>query len=366
MTLIRPRNYRPPETVRLAAEVTEASAHAPALQESSAAEPSAPSEPETSLEAALAPAAPAPPSTNQLRDWLTAALGVRFEVLRPIALGGMAVIFLLRHRLTGGPFVAKIMHTDLLHEPALREAFAREARIGAQLAAHPNAVPILDLDKAEGDLPFLLMPYIDGDDLDHVLAARGRLERDEALMLLAQMGSLLMYAETQSIVHADIALGNIRLDRFGQYRLLDYGLARGPGEALDELHAASGTPAYNSPEQLRGEPLDTRSDLYSLGLVFFHALTGKPAFATEDVGELARAHLTGAWELPEELAGDVALSALLRALLATDRKDRMASAFELSGALVALGYELPSLLRSLPVPRPAMPKLRRRRLEQAV
>jgi serine/threonine protein kinase len=167
------------------------------------------------------------------------------------------------------------------------------------------------------------------------------------------------------IVHADIALGNIRLDRFGQYRLLDYGLARGPGVGLDDAHAMAGTPAYNSPEQLRGEPLDIRSDLYSLGLVFFHALTGRPAFATDDVDELAQAHLTGAWQLPEDLALDIALSALLRKLLATDRAARLSSAFELAGALAALGYELPSFLRSLPVPQPALPKLRRRRLEQA-
>lgn len=338
-------------------------------------------------------AAPAPHvaelSADGLGRCLQRAVGSRFEVLRPIAIGGMAVLFQLRHSVTGGLFVAKVMRPELRGEAALRTAFAREARIGAQLAGHPHAVAILDSDGAELDgaeldgteldgadfagkrtaredrqTPFLLMPYIEGEDLDHVLAARGRLGRDEALMLLAQVGSLLMYAETLGLVHADIALGNIRLDRFGQYRLLDYGLARGPGDALDGLHAAAGTPAYNSPEQLRGERLDIRSDLYSLGLVFFHALTGHGAFATEELDGLARAHLHGAWELPEEFAGDPPIAALLRSLLAVDREHRMRSAFELCGAMDALGYELPSFLRALPGASP-VPRLRRKRLHRA-
>jgi serine/threonine protein kinase len=376
MSPIRPRNDRPLQAARSASQTTESmpdarldhdaspglsGVHFPSPTEASAADTPG----FRDVETMPVPPGEVAPSTDELGRCLARALGTRFELLRPIAIGGMAVLFQLRHRLTGGLFVAKIMRPELLHEQGLREAFAREACIGASLAGHPNAVAILDLDKAAGDTPFLLMPYIDGDDLDHVLAMRRRLERDEALMLLAQMGSLLMYAETQGIVHADIALGNIRLDRFGQYRLLDYGLARGPGVGLDDAHAMAGTPAYNSPEQLRGEPLDIRSDLYSLGLVFFHALTGRPPFATDDVDELAQAHLTGAWQLPEDLALDIALSALLRKLLATDRAARLSSAFELAGALAALGYELPSFLRSLPVPQPALPKLRRRRLEQA-
>ena len=200
--------------------------------------------------------------------------------------------------------------------------------------------------------------------MDQVLAQRGRLDRDEALMLLAQLGSLLMYAESEGVVHADIGLGNIRLDRFGQYRLLDYGLARGTGDALEGLHAASGTPAYNSPEQLHGQALDTRSDLYSLGLVFFHALTGRPAFQTTDLDRLARAHLEGAWELPADLVDDLPLATLLRSLLAVNRDARMSSAFELSGAMAALGYELPSFFRSLAITSLTAPRMRRRRLQR--
>ena len=358
MTLIRPRNYRPPQPPRIPAEAPAATGRTslPLRPQPAPAEPPPP---------ALPPAAkPAVPSTEPLAEALTKALGTRFQVLRSIAIGGMAVLFQLRHQRTNGLFVAKIMRPELRGERALREAFTREARTGAQLAGHPNAVAILDLDEARldtGNTPYLLMPYIDGEDLDHVLE-RGRLGRDEALMLLAQLGSLLMYAETEGLVHADIALGNIRLDRFGQYRLLDYGLARGSGDSLDALRALAGTPAYNSPEQLHGQRLDIRSDLYSLGLVFFHALTGQPAFNTTDLDQLARAHLQGSWRLPEEFAGDLPVAALLGSLLAVDREQRMSSAFELSGAMAALGYELPSFLRSLPGAS-ATPRLRRRRLQ---
>lgn len=303
-----------------------------------------------------------PVATIELKSLLDEALGEKYEVLRPIAIGGMAVLFQMRHRRTQGLFAAKIMRRELAQNLPLREAFAREARVGARLAGHPNAVPVLELAEA-GDLPYLLMPYIDGTDLDHVLAQRGCLGQDEAMMMLAQMVSLLMYAETLGLVHADIGLGNIRLDRFGQYRLLDYGLAREAGEAVDKLHALAGTPAYNSPEQIQGKSLDIRSDLYSLGLVLFHALTGRPAFETTDLQELGHAHLQGSWSLPEALEINRPVAALLRSMLAVNRECRMSSAFELAGALSALGYELPSFMRVLPSGAASTMKLRRRRLE---
>lgn len=306
----------------------------------------------------------APVATTELKNLLDEALGEKYEVLRPIAVGGMAVLFQLRHLRTQGLFVAKIMRRELAQEPALREAFAREARVGARVAGHPNAVPVLELADA-GDLPFLVMPYIDGTDLDHVLVQRGHLSRDEAIMMLAQMASLLMYAEALGLVHGDVGLGNIRLDRFGQYRLLDYGLARGVGESVDSIRALAGTPAYNSPEQLQGRALDIRSDLYSLGLVLFHALTGGAAFKTTDFQELADSHLQGSWTLPAEWEADRPVAALLRSMLAVDRERRMSSAFELAGAMSALGYELPSFMRVLPSEGASIMKLRRRRLEPA-
>ncbi len=303
-----------------------------------------------------------PEKEDQLKAILARALEGRFEVLRPVAIGGMATIFQLRHQATQGLFVAKIMHPELARQEAFHDAFKREARIGALLAGHPNAVPILDIACAD-DLPWLLMPYIEGEDLDTLLVRHGKLGREESLMLLAQICSLLMYAEREEIVHADVSLGNIRLDPFGQYRLFDYGLARTAAHKLEDLSGLAGTPASSSPEQLRGELLDIRSDLYSLGLLFFHTLTGYPAFALTDVHALAEAHMAGSWTMPGEFAGDLPIATLLQGLLATHREQRLTSAFQLGGAIAALGFELPSFARALPGGVPALPRPRRRRLE---
>ena len=197
-----------------------------------------------------------------------------------------------------------------------------------------------------GDLDglfFILMPYVVGEDLDHLLERTGTFDEAEALQLAAQLSSLLSFAEAQGIVHCDLTPGNIRLDHFGNYRLLDFGISLRHGETRTAF--AGGTPLYSSPEQLRGEPLDIRSDLYALGAVLAEVFTGKPLFHADSLEDIRRRHLEGTWTMPASLPQDGAFARLLRHLLATDREQRIASAFELSGILDALGYARPEFRR---------------------
>ncbi|MBE7179981.1 MAG: protein kinase, partial [Terriglobus roseus] len=155
-------------------------------------------------------------------------VGSRFQVERPLAIGGMATIFQMRHRLHNGLFVAKVLHPELAESPGVLRSFRLEATHAAMLGDHPNAVPVFDFGELDG-IFFLLMPYIAGEDLDQMLARRGPLGREEALQMAAQLSSLLCHAESKHVVHCDLTPGNIRRDNFGQYRLLDLGISQANG-----------------------------------------------------------------------------------------------------------------------------------------
>lgn len=285
------------------------------------------------------------PDTAAIAERLQHTFGSRFQVLRPIAIGGMATIFQLRHRLHGGLSVAKVLHPELARRPGILRSFRAEAIHAARLGGHPNAVPIFDFGELDG-LFFLLMPFVEGEDLDQLLLRRGPLARAETLQLGAQISSLLSHAEAQGIVHCDLTPGNIRLDTFGQYRLLDFGISL--SASVTGRPFTGGTPLYTSPEQLGGCSPDIRSDLYSLGAVLAEALTGVPLFLDTSLEAIRRRHVRGDWRMPQMLAADDPLAALLRRLLAVDPEQRIGSAFELSGILDAFGFVRPEF-RPTPV-----------------
>ena len=344
MIVIRPKNYRPPGAPPRPAEID------PPGQEAA---------PEPVLEPVADPARAA------LEDSLIKLLGDRYEVVRLIALGGMASIYQVRHRGHGGLFVAKVLHPELAARPEVVAAFHSEAAMLAQLAGHPGIVPIHDL-LAAGDLHAMILAFVEGEDLDQLLQRRGHFGHDEALTLLSQIAHILLHLEHAGVVHGDVSPGNIRLDLFGQYKLLDFGIARRPGrqEGVPPLPAA-GTPAYNSPEQLRNEPLDARTDLYSLGMVFAECLLGHPLLAAPTLAELRDKHLKPDWSLPPEIEADALLKCILHSLLQADRDKRMPSATELVATLTAARFD-PGQIAPTPLGTPLQPpRPRRKRLELA-
>ena len=325
MIVIRPKNYRAPEA------------------------------------AESEPAPGAPILADELQQPLQAALGPRYEVLHRLAIGGMATLFVVRHCVHLGLFVAKVLQPALAVKPQVVAAFHREARHVARLGSHPNLIPVFDLVEA-ADLHVLLMPYIEGEDLDQLLARRGKLVRDEALTLLSQVTSLLIHAEEQGIVHGDLSPGNIRLDTFGLYRVMDFGLSRALDDGDEPSLPQAGTPAYNSPEQIRNERIDNRSDLYSLGVIFAEALHGFPPFEAETLEELAQKHLRGEWKVSGEIGADAGVKAILDRLLAPLPAERFGDASQLAAAITGLGFELGCLVPSPPGAALVPPRPRRRRL----
>lgn len=263
-------------------------------------------------------------------------LGSRFEILDPIAIGGMATIFRIRHRLHRGLFVAKVLHPSLVERPGVVSSFRAEAAHAARLGGHPNGVPIFDFGEFDG-LFFMTMPFIEGEDLDKLLERMGPLSQEEVLNFAAQLSSLLSFAEAEGIVHCDLTPANIRLDIFGRYRLLDFGISHSVVYSRDRSFRG-GTPLYTSPEQLRGLQPDHRSDLYALGAILAEMLIGKPIFDGDDLAAIDRKHLDGDWKLPFMLTEEEGFGRLLRKLLATNPADRLQSAGELSAMMGGLQY----------------------------
>jgi serine/threonine-protein kinase len=268
----------------------------------------------------------------------------------------MAQVYLARHRFHGGLFAIKVLAEHLAGDPSIVSRFEHEARMAASLANHPNIVPIFDIGEGNG-LHYLVMQFIPGEDLASFLCREGPIPLPAAANVIAQATEALSCAEARHIVHRDLKPANMLLDETGRIKLLDFGIARIvdtsnsltlPGESL-------GTPYYMSPEQVRGEPCDIRSDLYALGVVFFELLSGHKPFENESASAVQIAHLT--MPPPSLLDYDRSLpepcDAIVRKLLAKQPEDRYQNTGELLEVLARYGANTgPGTLR--PSIHPAM------------
>jgi predicted Ser/Thr protein kinase len=220
-----------------------------------------------------------------------AALAGRYSLERELGRGGMGVVYLAREIRLDRPVAIKLLPPALaLHQP-LRERFLREARIAAHLS-HPHIVPIHAVDEV-GDFVFYAMAYVEGETLAQRIDARGPLPPHEAARVVREVAWALAYAHQKGVVHRDIKSENILLESETRRALVaDFGIA-----SLRDARGATGpedvvgTPAFMSPEQAAGEPMDGRSDLYSLGVVAFHALTGELPFTGRTAAAVMGQHL---------------------------------------------------------------------------
>src|SRR3954463_2281804 len=220
------------------------------------------------------------------------ALAGRYSLERELGRGGMGVVYLAREVRLDRPVAIKLLPPELAAQDRLRDRFLREARTAARLS-HPYIVPIHAVDEA-GDFVFYVMAYVDGETLAQRVAARGPLAAADATRIMREVAWALAYAHAQGVVHRDIKPANILLEKGTERAMVtDFGIARAihtPGEtAVGEL---LGTPEYMSPEQAAGEALDGRSDLYSLGIVGYYALTGQLPFSANNAHAILAQHLT--------------------------------------------------------------------------
>lgn len=219
---------------------------------------------------------------------LQEALLGRYSLERELGRGGMGTVYLARDVKLDRPVAIKFLRADLAAVPAARTRFLHEARTAARLA-HPNIVPIFSVE-ADGDRPFLVMAVVDGETLGARLRRRGALPPDEAERLLREMAWALGYAHVQGVIHRDITLENILIERgSGRILLGDFGLATTREAADNQL--MFGTPGYLAPEIIRGEQALPASDFYALGVVAYHALAGRAPFEADTQGALLAKHM---------------------------------------------------------------------------
>ena len=262
---------------------------------------------------------------QQIAD-LQYVLGGKYRVLRRIGGGGMAQVFLARHRLHGGAFAVKVLADHLAQDPATVQRFEQEARTAASLSGHPNIVSIFDIG-AGGGLHYLIMQYISGEDMASYLRRNGKLSPADAANVVAQSAEALVWAYAKHFVHRDMKPANMFLDTTGRIMILDFGIAKitDVADGLTRAGESVGTPFYMSPEQIRGESCDTRSDLYSLGVVFFELLTGRRPFENDSSTAIQMAHLSTV--PPSVRSYDPALpeicDSLIGKLLQKRREDRI-------------------------------------------
>src|SRR5215469_2511751 len=264
-----------------------------------------------------------------------------YRILEKLGAGGMGVVYKAEDTRLNRAVALKFLPEDLAHDAQALERFRREAHACSALN-HPNICTIYDVGEQDGR-PFMAMEFIDGETLRHYIGGKP-LSTERVLDLCIQIADALDAAHSEGIIHRDIKPGNIFITKRGQAKVLDFGLAklvpkgigtgspnapRGiPEEPTSIVGVISGTPSYMSPEQVRGDDLDTRTDLFALGLIAYELATGHQAFGGKSGGAIIEAILTRspapATSLNPELPPK--LEEIIRRLLEKDRDQRYQSA----------------------------------------
>jgi serine/threonine-protein kinase len=252
------------------------------------------------------------------------ALAPDFALDREIGRGGMGVVYQGVDVRLERPVAIKVLPETLGDVPDIRERFLREARTAAKLS-HQNIVPIYRADES-GGVVFIVMALVDGESLADRLATRGALPPRELVPLLRDVAAALDHAHGHGVVHRDVKPENILIERAtGRAMVTDFGIARvAEAKPLTATGQVLGTVHYMSPEQVSGEPVDGRSDLYSLGVVAFRALTGRLPFDNESASAVLVAHVVKAPPRVRDVAPDAprALAELIDRCLAKDPATR--------------------------------------------
>jgi serine/threonine-protein kinase len=260
--------------------------------------------------------------------WLRRALGDDYELLALLGTGGFGRVYRVRDLHLERLVALKVLHPALTQDPEVIERFRREAQLAARLN-HPNIVNIYDIGGRFG-LLWYTMELIDGPSLAQLVERNGPLPLEQVLRLLREALSALAHAHGFGLVHRDIKPENMLIDPSGSLQITDFGLALALRGKYGGATSQSGTPQFASPEQLLGERVDQRSDLYSLAAVAYYALLGTPPFPGATTEQVLARQTTNQFPHPREHRDDVseALESVLDRALSADVESRFPSAAE--------------------------------------
>ncbi|MBA3854015.1 MAG: hypothetical protein C0503_06340 [Gemmatimonas sp.] len=290
-------------------------------------------------------------SSNTGGDLLGSVVADRYHVIKKLGEGGMGAVYLAEHVKMGRKSALKVMHPGMNSDPDAIARFNREASNASRLS-HPNICGIYDFGETPDGLIYLAMEFIEGKALTDLIEASGSLQPARAASIVHQVADALQVAHDAGIVHRDLKPDNIMVaknrDGSDLVKVVDFGIAKASSSDAQKVTKTGlvvGTPEYMSPEQLAGDKLDGRSDIYSLGLVAFNCLTGKLPFPSESAQEAMIMRLTDRPRTLAEIRPDVAwpdeLQAVMDHALARDAAERYQSAAQ-------FGREFAEVVKDMP------------------
>jgi serine/threonine-protein kinase len=285
-----------------------------------------------------------PESSTLAGPWAGAIIDGRYRLTEKLGEGGMGTVYKVEHVRMGKVLALKVLRPEIAVDKKIKQRFHQEARVVSKLS-HPNTIQVFDFGELEDGSLYIAMEYLSGRDLAWTLRSHGSLPERRAIAIASQVLASLAEAHENGIIHRDIKPANIMLlkGRAGEERVkvLDFGIAQ-LTEEEQRKHITGvadflGTPAYMSPEQARGEKLDARSDLYSVGAMLFELVTGRGPFVGPTPLSIVTKHMTDSPPLFADAAPDKFLSGSLeqvvRRALAKAREDRFANAEQMREAL---------------------------------
>jgi serine/threonine protein kinase/Flp pilus assembly protein TadD len=278
----------------------------------------------------------------------------RYEVMEDLGSGGMGKVYKVFDNKLQEVVALKLVRPELAWRAQTLERFREEIRLARKIT-HKNVCRMHDINEAEG-ISYITMEYIPGEDLKSIIRMMGRLSPGQAIVIAKQVCSGLAEAHKMGIIHRDLKPKNIMVDRQGNARIMDFGLARSLEEkGITGGRVMLGTPEYMSPEQVDGKKAGSRSDVYSLGVVLFEMVTGKIPFEGESALSIAVKHKTEPPPDPREINGQVpeTLSRIILKCLEKEEEKRFQSAEELCLELEKLEKAIPTEEKILPKKRPS-------------
>ncbi|WP_433712741.1 Stk1 family PASTA domain-containing Ser/Thr kinase [Nocardia sp. CA-084685] len=277
-------------------------------------------------------------------------LSSRYELGEIIGFGGMSEVHKARDLRLSRDVAIKVLRADLARDPTFYLRFKREAQNAAALN-HPAIVAVYDTGEAEvdgGPLPYIVMEYVDGETLRDIVRGKGPIPPRRAMEVVADVCAALDFSHKAGIVHRDMKPANIMINRAGAVKVMDFGIARALADSsnpMTQTAAVIGTAQYLSPEQARGETVDARSDVYSVGCVLFEILTGEPPFTGDSPIAVAYQHVREDPRLPSHVHNGVPreLDSVVLKAMSKNPANRYQSAAEMRADLIrVLGGQKPS------------------------
>jgi serine/threonine-protein kinase len=268
-------------------------------------------------------------------------LGERYEIGGVLGRGGMAEVHRGRDLRLGREVAVKVLRHDLARDPSFQVRFRREAQASASLN-HPAIVAVYDTGEdrtATGATPYIVMEYVEGETLRDVIRREGQLSPERAMRLSADVCGALDFSHRNGIVHRDVKPGNVMITPEGAVKVMDFGIARAVSDSaatMTSTAAVIGTAQYLSPEQARGEGVDARSDVYSVGCMLFELVTGAPPFTGDSPVAVAYQHVREDPRLPSSINPRVPpeLDAIVLKSMSKNPANRYQSAAEMRNDLL--------------------------------